>query len=130
MTWILIGIIGALTTVVAVLSGATWWLGKKAIEATERVLPIGRANIDLQERYMKLDLQQEKTVETLKNVQNERDRQNELLSTLREQLEEALSHARNDPPAAAARIQHSLDKLRALSSKMSDVPGPEPDEND
>jgi hypothetical protein len=127
MSWALIGIVGGLTVAIGVLAGAGWWFGKRGFDAMDRYVAEADNAIELQTELADARLTQERTIETLKHVQSERDRERKGRQTLQRQLgnvQELLMACSSGASSGdrTAGIRAALDRLRGLSEEVSDLP--------
>jgi hypothetical protein len=123
MSWALIGIVGGLTVAIAVLASAGWWFGKRGFDAMDRYVAEADNAIELQAELVAATQAQERTIETLKHVQADRDRQAKVNLVLKSQLEDAATQLRVAGNAdAAGSIRAALGRLRDLAEEVPEVP--------
>lgn len=123
MTYALIGVVAGLTAVAGVLAGAAWWFGKRGFDAMDRVVAEANRVVELKEVLGEQKLTQERTHETLKKVQAERDRQVKARQVTLRQLEDLQKAIDNGELSSADGIRATLGRLRALAKEVRDLPG-------
>lgn len=127
MTAALIGVIVGLVAVLGVLAGFAWWATKRAMDATDRYVKSVDQLLDVRKKLTESQNQQRATHDTLIAVQKQRDRLEDARTVSQERINELqemlIANAESDDPHLTANgVRATLDRVRALSEIVSDMP--------